>query len=139
VASEVSGPGQFSARTDKAVTKANESLPNAGYGEAKDYQDQKSGAAMGQSPGGMDLASMFGNPSAQVTGLGEPTAQPGVPVTDGAALGAGAGTEALNTPGADQESKAYNAAYMVALKFLANQPGSSDAARNIVRAMQASM
>ena len=137
MAGEVSGPGQFSQRTDKAVTKANESLPNAGYGEAQDYQEQKSGAAMAQSPAG-NFSSLFGNPAAQVTGLGEPTAQPGTPVTDGAALGAGAGTEAINTP-QDDQSKAYNAAYMVALKFLANQPGSSDAARNNVRAMQASM
>ena len=137
MAGEVSGPGQFSTRTDKAVTKANESLPNAGYGEAQDYQDQKSGAAMGQSAGGGDFSSMFGSPAGRVTGLGEPSAQPGTPVTDGAALGAGAGTEAIAGSATDEESKARNAAYMVALKFLANQPGSSDAARNVVRVMQA--
>lgn len=137
----VSGPGQFSARTDKAVSDAGRALPNAQYGENKDYQDQKSGAAMAQGQGqdvtGMNFNDLFGNPASRVTGLGEASAQPGTPVTDGAAEGAGAGTEALTGP---QSSDNQNmAAYLVALEFMANQPGSSDSARNLVRQMKSQL
>lgn len=135
---EVSGPGKFSERTDKAVSNANSSLPNAGYGEQADYQEQKSGAAMGQSPGGnMDFSSLFGNPASRVVGFDQPSMEPGLPVTDGAAMGAGAGMEAI-TP-ETSESDAYFAAYLPALEYLANQPGSSDAARNLVRRIKYSL
>lgn len=125
----VSGPGEFSKRTDKAVGAANASLPNADYGEQAEYQEQLSGAPMAQAP---DFSSMFGSMADQVVGLEEDTTEPDVPVTDGAMLGPGAGPEVLSsTPqGADQ---AYFAAYLPALEYIANQPGSSDAARNLVR------
>ena len=134
-----SGPGQFSQRTDKAVSAANNTLPNAQYGENKDYQDQKSAAPMAQSQDvtGMNFNDLFGNPAASVTGLGEPTAQPNTPVTDGAALGAGAGMEAINGP--QNPDNQNMAAYLVALEFMANQPGSSDSARNLVRQIKSQL
>lgn len=127
---EVSGPGRFSERTDKAVSAANTSLPNADYGEQAAFQEQAQGAPMAQTA--PDFASIFGSMAGQVVGLEEDTLEPDVPVTDGAALGPGAGPEALSsTPqGADQ---AYFAAYLPALEYIANQPGSSDSARNLVR------
>ena len=137
----VSGPGQFSERTDKAVSGANASLPNAQYGENRDYQEQKSGAKMAQDSGqpmaGPDLSNLSANAAANVIGFGEPTAQPGTPVTDGADAGPGAGSEALSSsqpPKSDLMS-----AYLPALIFMANQPGSSDSARNLVRQIQATM
>lgn len=135
---EVSGPGKFSERTDKAVSSANNRLPDAGYGEQSDYQEQKSAAVQGTSPGGnMDFASMFGDPSSRVTGLGEPTNQPGTPVTDGAALGAGAGMEALGLANQAQEDLQGLVPYLPVLEYMANQPGASWAMRNQVRKIKA--
>lgn len=126
-----SGPGQFSKRTDKAVGEANRSLPNADYGEQAQYQEQLQGAPMG---GGPDFSAMFGAPAGNVIGLGEPTTMPDIPVTDGAALGPGAGPEALGP--SPQEGSLQP--YMMALEFMANQPNSSTAARNLVRQVRAS-
>lgn len=135
---EVSGPGKFSERTDKAVTGANTRLPDAGYGEQADYQDQRSGAAQAKSPGGnVDFASMFGDPGSRVVGMGEASQQPGVPVTEGAALGAGAGQEALGLADQKQVDLESLVPYLPVLEFMANQPGASWAMRNTVRKMKA--
>lgn len=129
----VSGPGQFSKRTDKAVSQANRSLPNADYGEQAAYQEQLSGAPMAQ--GGADFGSMFGNPAANVVGLGEDTTMPDVPVTDGADSGPGAGSEVLGSTQAN-DSIARLRAYLPALEYMADS-GNSEAARNLVRQIQA--
>jgi hypothetical protein len=134
----VSGPGGFSQRTDKAVGNANASLPNAQYGENKDYQEIKSGAPVGASPGGMDIGSLMGSMAPEAIGLGESSQQPDVPVTDGAALGAGAGTEVLNLAD-NTQANAQATAWLPALEWIANQPGTSDANRNLIRQMKASM
>lgn len=126
----VSGPGQFSQRTD---------LPNAKYGENKDYQEQKAGAPMAKDSGGggVDFAALFGNPANQVVPMNAPTTQPGTPVTDGAALGAGASDAALGLP--DQKAEDLKALIpaMPVLEFMANQPGASWAMRNYVRQIKA--
>lgn len=134
---EVSGPGQFSKRTDKAVSEANQNLPDAGYGEQAAYQEQKAGAAMSTGSPGVDFASLFGDPSARVVGLDQPTAQPDTPVTDGAALGGGAGMEALGL--ADQKAEDLQSIipYLPVMEFMANQPGASWAMRNLVRKAKA--
>lgn len=138
MASEVSGPGKFSERTDKAVSSANNKLPNAGYGEQADYQQQKSAAPEAKSPGGTtDFASIFGDPAGRVVGLDQPTQQPGTPVTDGAALGAGAGMEALGLPDQKQADLESIVPYLPVLEFMANQPGASWAMRNVVRKAKA--
>lgn len=135
---EVSGPGKFSERTDKAVSEANRNLPNAGYGEQAAYQEQQAGAPKGQSPGGnVDFASLFGNPAERVIGLNQPSAQPGVPVTDGAAFGPGAGEEALGLQDQRQVDLEGLAPYIPVLEFMANQPGASWAMRNVVRKVKA--
>lgn len=131
----VSGPGQFSKRTDKAVGQANRSLPNADYGEQAAYQEQLSGAPMAQDRGAPDFASMFGNPAASVVGLGEDTTMPDVPVTDGADSGPGAGSEIL-PGGQPNPNLAKLKAYLPALEYMADN-GNSDAARNLVRQIQA--
>ncbi len=134
MATPVSGPGQFSKRTDKAVENANLSTPNADYGEAKAATEQRQGAPMA---GGGDFASMFGDPGSRVIDFAAPSTQPGVPVTEGAALGPGAGEAALGLP--DQQSQDLESLlpYMPVLEFMANQPGASWAMRNIVRKAKA--
>lgn len=134
-----SGPGQFSQRTDKAVSGANTSLPNAMYGEAKEYEEQRTGADMAKSPSGggppVDIGSLMGAMRPEAVGLGEESSMPDTPVTDGAALGPGAGPEVL-TSSQPTSSTAYLAAYLPALEWMADQPNSSDSARNLVRQMK---
>lgn len=135
----VSGPGQFSQRTDKAVNNANSNLPNAAYGENRDYQEMKSASPMAQSPGvPQDLGALMGSMAPNAIPLGAESQQPETPVTDGAALGAGAGMEAL-APQPEDPSASKNASWMAALMYMADQPNSSDAARNLVRQMKANM
>lgn len=129
----VSGPGPFSQRTDKQPMQA---LPNANYGENKDYQELQSGAPMAADSGTIagSFNQLFGNPASSVTPLNADTTQPNTPVTDGAALGPGQGPEALSSTQSAQSN--YMASYLPALEFIANQPGSSDAARNLVRMLK---
>lgn len=128
----VSGPGQFSKRTDKAVSEANRSLPNADYGEQATYKDQMAGAPLANTGGQpLNFADLFGNPAANVTPLSAESTMPDVPVTDGADAGAGAGSEVLSS--SNKVSTDYMASYLTVLEFIANQPGSSDAARNAIR------
>lgn len=92
----LSGPGKYARRTDG---QPNVDLPNAGYGEQAAYQEAQAGAPLGAaqslpSPSG----SGGGNPLAGLVGMGAPSTQPGTPVTAGAGLGAGPGTEALGLP-----------------------------------------
>ena len=132
----VAGPGGFSKRTDKAVGEANRMLPNADYGEQAAYQEQLQAAPMAQDVTGMNFNDLFGNPAASVVGLGEPTTRPGVPVTDGAAAGPGAGVEAIAAPPPDPKMEQARA-WIPALEWMANQPNSSDSARNLLRQVKA--
>lgn len=133
---EVAGPGQFSKRTDKAVSEANRSLPNAGYGEQQEYQTQESGAKMAKQDvnvQGMNFNDLFGDAASRVTPFGSPTAQPDVPVTAGAASGPGAGAEALNLPDQQSEDLQQLQKWMTVLQFMGDQPGASWAMRNVIR------
>lgn len=135
----VSGPGGFSKRTDKAVGEANRSLPNADYGEAANYKEQMAGAPLAQAQDvqGMNFNDLFGNAAQNVTPLNAPSAMPDVPVTDGADAGPGAGSEVLSS--SQSAANNYMASYLPVLQFIADQPGSSDAARNLVRMMKSKM
>lgn len=135
MATPVSGPGQFSKRTDKAVENANLRVPDADYGEQKALTEQRQGAPVSQS--GTDFASLFGDPGSRVIDFAAPSTQPGVPVTSGAALGAGPGEEALGLPDQQNQDLESLLPYMPVLEFMANQPGASWAMRNIVRKAKA--
>lgn len=132
MATPVSGPGQFSQRTDKAVGQANRSLPNADYGEQAQYQEQLQGAPLAQSP---SFSDMFGDAASRVTPMGAESALPDVPVTDGAAEGPGAGVEAIS--GSDTTGQVDTLkSYYPALEFMADN-SNSDMARNLVRQISA--
>lgn len=128
----VSGPGKFSQRTDRQPMQ---NLPNPDYGEGKAYKQLEQGAPMSASPSlppGVDFASLFGNPADRVIPLSAPSQQPNTPVTDGAALGPGAGAPA---PINNEQSQRL-LSYMPFLEWMANQPGTSDSARNLIRQMK---
>lgn len=132
-----SGPGQFSKRTDKAVSEANRSLPNADYGEQAQYQDQLQGAPMAQDVSGMNFNDLFGNAAGNVTPLDADSAMPDVPVTDGADAGPGAGSEVLSS--SQSLANTYMASYLPVLEYMASRPGSSDSARNLVRVLKSKL
>lgn len=81
----VSGPGPMSQRVDKQPMSAPTGLP---YGEAGKLMDAQRGAPMAATPP---------VPTPNITGLHEPTAVPGQPVTSGATFGPGPGPEVLST------------------------------------------
>lgn len=140
---KVSGPGKFSQRTDKGQPLRD--IPNADYGEQAAYQSQQKGAPVASQQAlppkldvtGMSFSDLFGNPSDRVVPIGEGTTMPNVPVTDGANAGPGRGMEAIGNP--QDPSRQVMAAYLPALEFMANQPGSSDSARNLVRQIKYTM
>lgn len=133
---EVAGPGQFSKRTDKAVGEANRNLPNADYGEQAAYQEAQQGMQH-QGGQGVDFSAMFGNPAERVVPFDADSAMPETPVTDGADAGPGRGSEILSGSANQEQSNTTMKAWLPALEFMANQPASSDAARNLVRMLKA--
>lgn len=134
----VSGPGQFSKRTDKAVGEANRSLDNPDYGEQAAYKEQLAAAPLPgtQNVQGMNFNDLFGNAAGNVIPMDAESTMPDTPVTDGADAGEGADSSILSS---SQPSQNYMAAYLVPLIFMADQPGSSDAARNLVRTLKSKM
>jgi hypothetical protein len=134
----VSGPGALSKRTDGGGPGNQQPVrvPTGGsYGDATQMQKLQQSAPLGASPGG-DVAPAGGLALPPGVGFGEPTQQPDVPVTDGAAMGAGAGLEALGlTPQRDDDMQRL-IQYLPVLEHMASQVGSSKAARNLVRSLK---
>lgn len=136
----VSGPGALSRRTDRSPAQAMRDLPNADYGENATFTDLQRGAPLAQSFGPEGGAPPGAGAAGSVIPFGAPSLMTGTPVTDGAALGAGVGMEALGmSPEAEdvEVDRATLAAYVAALEVMANLPGSSSASRNLVRRMKA--
>lgn len=136
----VSGPSQLSRRTDggPADQKQPIRVPTGGeYGDATQMMKMQQAAPLAQSPGGDvgPIAGLLGGGGSQ-TPFGAPTEQPNTPVTDGAPLGPGAGPEALgiNPPQDDDMNRLIQ--YLPVLEHMAEQPGASKAARNLVRELK---
>lgn len=134
----VSGPGALSRRTDGGGPGNQQPVrvPTGGaYGDATQLQKLQQSAPLAASPGG-DAAQAAGPSLPPGVDFGAPTQMPDVPVTDGAALGPGAGPEALGlTPQRDEDMQRL-IGYLPVLEHMANQPGSSKAARNLVRSLK---
>lgn len=138
----VSGPGALSRRTD---TQPKMQIPDAAYGEQAAMQSIQGGAPMlgGQqsgtpSPAAVPSSGGGGGEPLPVTGFGEPSQRPDEPVTQGAALGPGAGPGILGpqvdpTLQVDRQDAMRLSTHLRALQFMANQPGASDALTRYVR------
>ena len=109
----VSGPGTLARRTDRSPQQKIRQLPDAAYGEAKEFNDLQKQAPLANVPQtGMSTGSgptPAGMPLSQVIPLSAPTQRPNEPVTAGAALGPGPGPEALG-PASDMRSAQYQSA-----------------------------
>lgn len=112
----VSGPGALSKRTDggPGAKAAAVKLPDAGYGEQKDFQAIQAGAPVGKA---LTSGSTNGAPvPAQLPpGLDAPSARPDQPVTHGADAGEGPGMASLGLAGPN-DMAANDVNYM--LKYL---------------------
>jgi len=76
-------------------------LPDAKYGEQKDFQSIQGGAPMGSPASPMGANAGAATPAEMPVGFGAPTANPNEPVTAGAAVGPGVDQSALNLPKGD--------------------------------------
>jgi len=91
----VSGPGKYAVRSDKLT------MGSTGYGEGVETQALKSGAPLATTPDvrgarASDVREAAAQaPQEPVVELFAPTQRPDEPITQGVAVGAGAGPEAL--------------------------------------------
>lgn len=125
----VSGPGKFSQRTDGGVA-AKQQLPDAKYGEQKDFQEIQGGAPMGGAPAA---------PPMPVTPLNAPTARPEEPVTAGVDAGAGVGANAAGLAPRDPSDEDMAALSKQAdfYDMLASMPWSHPSTRALARRIRA--
>lgn len=138
----VSGPGALSQRTDGGPSQPNRSLPNAKYGENRDFVAAESGAPMPQSnPLVSQALSAIQGPGGAgqkpVVPFNAPSQRPGEAITSGAASGAGPGQEALNlAPSTSKQDMVFLRPYLPVLEFMANAPGASPGLKQYVRYMK---
>ena len=121
----VSGPGSFSARTDQGPGQPIRNLPNAGYGEAKDFREIQQGADMAKA-----------RPMPRVTRLDAPTERPDEPITSGANLGPGPDRSILGMPTpADTQLADLGklGQYLPIMEMYANSPQSSGTMKSFVK------
>mgnify|MGYP001619835495 CR=1 FL=1 len=123
----VSGPGPLRARTDGGATSQPEMVASGGaYGERQAMEGIQSGAAMQGTA-----------PLPRPPGLGEPTANPGEPVTAGAAMGPGIGPDAAGIASDKQATNEQLRPLLSSLELIANLPGSNAETRSYVRLLKA--
>lgn len=124
----VSGPGALSQRTDGGATQAGQDIPNAHYGENKDFRSIEAGAA---------LAGNAGSTPPPLTPLDAPTARPDEPVTAGAAVGPGPGpADAGIAPSMDAADFQNMKGLIPGLELIANLPQSNPSLRSFVRKLK---
>jgi hypothetical protein len=127
-----SGPGKFAKRTDRQGAKR---LPNAAYGEQKDFQNQQAGAPMAKSPQQPAMPSIR-NAMANVIPLTAPTQRPSEPVTAGVDAGPGPGREILGLKSPTDvtlQDLSKLSKYMPLMMEYADSPQSSGTMKAFVR------
>jgi hypothetical protein len=121
----VSGPSTFSQRTD-IPAQGKKDLPNAAYGEQKQFQQDQSGAKMA---GSADI-------SEGVIPLGAETRRPNEYVTEGVDAGPGAGRAVLGLPNAVDttlQDLSMLAKYMPLMAAYADSPQSTGTMKAFVK------
>jgi hypothetical protein len=118
----VSGPAQLAERTDGGPSQPIRRLPDAGYGESKEFEAQQAAAPLAESPPATVDAS-------GIVPLDAPTARPNEPVTAGGVTG----VEPMVPDEADSEQLR---SYIPVLKDMASREGSTRATRQFVRQLE---
>jgi hypothetical protein len=133
----VSGPGNLSQRTDGGPAQMVREIGGGAYGDRKDFSEIQSGAAMAPAPGVGGATPP--DPSALgLVGFDAPSSLPDQPITYGADAGDGPSSEVMGFGGdLMQRSAQAAAAALPVYEQLANMPGASPAARQIVLRLKA--
>ena len=122
MAEKVSGPGPYSKRTDRGQTPKD--IPNAAYGEQKEFQNIQGAAKMAGAPAGSPTNMRPQMP--QVTPLSAPTQRPDEPVTAGSPSGPGGGPASIgmgmNMAEQSKIDASQIAEYLPSLELMANRP-----------------
>lgn len=127
----VSGPSTFSKRTDLEYQSQN-------YGDGVAYDAAKSGAPLAtaqKSP----MLSEAPQVSAATPGLYDPTARPNEPITAGANIGEGVGSDALMMNQIKTDDKDIVAKYLPSLSAMASQQDTPESFRAFVSFLQGSL
>lgn len=132
----VSGPGALSKRTDGGPGQPVRAPSGGKYGERQELEQLQQAAPVSASPGGDVGAPEMADLTADLVGFDAGSQEPDTPVTAGAMLGDGPGLEALGLPNAPDEDLRRLVMYLPVFEHMANQPGSSKAARNLVRQLK---
>jgi hypothetical protein len=129
----VSGPGPYAKRTDL-------SYQSQSYGDATAYQADKSAAPLATTGGVKISQAPTVRPSAAPAGVGlyEPTQRPGEPVTHGADVGIGAGSDSLMMaqPEDDTNFRSTIQSYGPVLSYIASLPNTSPETRRAIRQLR---
>lgn len=129
----VSGPGALSKRTDGGPGQPIRVPTGGAYGEATELEQMQQAAPMSASPGGGAPSPDGEDITAGLVGFDAASQEGDTPVTAGAELGAGPGLEGLELPSQEGEDIQQLLTYLPVFEHMANTPGSSKAARNLVR------
>lgn len=116
-------PGPMSNRSDLPPGQGAKKLPNAAYGEQKQFQAEQSGARMAKA-------------GPNIIPLGAPTNRPMEPVTAGVDAGPGPGSEilGLKTPVDTQlQDLSVLAKYMPLMERFADSPESSGTTKAFIK------
>lgn len=132
----VSGPGALSKRTDGGPGQPVRAPSGGPYGQRQELEQYQQAAPLAASPGGDVGAPQPADLTSDLVGFDAPSQMPDTPVTDGAELGDGAGLEALDLPNEPDDDMRRLIAYLPVFEHMADQPGSSKAARNLVRQLK---
>ena len=123
----VSGPGAMSQRTDGRQNTRD--LPNAKYGEGKEFREVQQGAPMAEAPR---------EPLNMPVPFGAPTQRPDESVMAGAPLGDGPGPEAVGIAPNIDKADYQNMKHLIpGLERIANMPQSNPSTRALVRFLKA--
>lgn len=126
----VSGPGSLSQRVDTGPVRE---FTGGDYGDATDFAQIQSGAPLASSPSGAAPAVQPPTP------FSAPSAQSGVPVTDGAAMGAGRGPEAFGPLSPAVQDANFFRQYMPVLVQIADREDTPPSTRAKIRDLIKSM
>ena len=119
----LSPPGALSQRTDMAG-QAPMQMPDAGYGEQQQFQQDQMGAPMAATP--------------PMGGFLDPTQNPEEPLTAGAGYGPGPGPEVLPQDNVFKKDMTSIAKYLPQFKVLAADESTPESFRIFVRYLQGS-
>lgn len=128
----VSGPGKYAVRTD------NLQMGSTAYGEGVETAAIKSGSLLSRTPDQRPMPANEVRAAAtqgSVTGLYDPTSRPDEPVTNGADVGPGLGSDSLMMakPADDSEFRMNIEASKSVLAYIADLPNTSPETRAAIK------